>query len=183
MATELNRTSMNVIIPPDWVPEDRATLVYVLRGPSVLLIKKLRGHGCGKVNAPGGKLEPGESVRACAVRELQEEVGIRARDVQYCATLKFLDEETGFSLEGIVFLVSQFEGTPQGTKEADPFWCLRNSLPYEQMWEDDRYWLPHVLEGRRVSGEFVFANDQLREWFVDISLTALPGSLPRRHAR
>ncbi|MCY3885016.1 MAG: 8-oxo-dGTP diphosphatase [Gammaproteobacteria bacterium] len=163
---------MNALISQGWIPRDRATLVYVLSNQSVLLIRKLRGHGRGKVNAPGGKLESGESAEECAVRELHEEVGIRAKKLHRCATLKFLDLETCFSLEGYVFLVDKFEGTPRGTKEADPFWCPRELVPYESMWEDDRYWLPYVLCGDWVSGEFVFANDKLKEWFVERSLTA-----------
>lgn len=161
-----------MLISQEWIPRDRATLVYVLSNQSVLLINKLRGHGRGKVNAPGGKLEPGESAEACAIRELREEVGIRATKLHRSATLKFFDLETGFSLEGYVFVVEKFEGTPRGTQEADPFWCPRKLIPYDRMWEDDRYWLPHVLAGDRISGEFVFANDKLKEWFVERSLTA-----------
>lgn len=160
---------MNTLIPADWVPQHRATLVYVLSNHSVLLIKKLRGIGKGKVNAPGGKVEPGETVQECAIRELEEEVGLQASSVRFGASLKFLDLETEFSLEGYAFLVHDFSGNPRGSPEADPFWCSRDSVPYERMWEDDRYWLPYVLAGERVSGEFLFVNDKLKEWFVERS--------------
>ena len=155
------------LIPKDWVPEHRATLVYVLRGQSVLLINKLRGHGKGKINAPGGKLEAGESAEACAIRELHEEVGLRVSSIRPSATLKFLDLENGFSLEGYVFIVDEFIGTPLGTPEADPFWCSLESIPYDSMWEDDRYWLPYVLAGETVLGEFLFENDKLKQWFIE----------------
>lgn len=172
-ARALRRASLGVLIPKDWAPQHRATLIYVLRNQSVLLINKLRGHGRGKVNAPGGKLEAGESAEACAIRELREEVGLRVSAARHCAQLKFLDLKTEFSLEGYVFLVDDFEGSPCGTAEADPFWCSRDSVPYESMWEDDRYWLPYVLAGDQVSGEFVFENDRLKHWFVERSLRVL----------
>ena len=103
---------MSVLIPESWAPQHRATLIYVLRNQSVLLINKLRGHGKGKVNAPGGKLEAGETAEACAIRELREEVGLRVSATRRCAQLKFLDLKTDFSLEGYVFTVDDFEGSP-----------------------------------------------------------------------
>ncbi|MEC9132535.1 MAG: hypothetical protein VX853_01135, partial [Pseudomonadota bacterium] len=45
-----------------WQPEFVGTLVFVLRDQEVLLIHKKTGHGQGKINAPGGKLEARERV-------------------------------------------------------------------------------------------------------------------------
>ena len=64
-----------------WTPKDTATLLFVLRGDEVLLIRKKRGLGAGKYNGPGGRLEPGETALACAVREVEEELCITPRDV------------------------------------------------------------------------------------------------------
>ena len=47
-----------------WVPEIRATLMFIRDGSEVLLIRKLRGIGAGKINGPGGKIDPGEIGRA-----------------------------------------------------------------------------------------------------------------------
>ncbi|MET0989706.1 MAG: NUDIX domain-containing protein, partial [Glaciihabitans sp.] len=54
---------------------------YLLRmtdagGTEVLLGRKKTGLGTGRLVGPGGKLEPGESARAAAVREVAEEVGL-----------------------------------------------------------------------------------------------------------
>ena len=43
----------------------------------LLLGCKKRGFGAGKWNGFGGKLEGKETFRACAVREVREEAGIR----------------------------------------------------------------------------------------------------------
>lgn len=50
---------------------------------SVLLIRQYR-HAAGRElwEIPAGTLEPGEGARACAVRELEEEAGLRAGDVR-----------------------------------------------------------------------------------------------------
>ncbi len=51
---------------------------------------------------------------------------------------------------------SSFEGEPTTTAEARPEWFAIEDVPYDRMWEDDRYWLPGVLEGKTVRGEFRF---------------------------
>ena len=37
-----------------WQPEEVATLMFIIQGDSVLLIRKKRGLGAGKINGPGG---------------------------------------------------------------------------------------------------------------------------------
>mgnify|MGYP000134410528 CR=1 FL=1 len=55
-----------------WQAKDPATLVFVFRGDEVLLINKKTGLGKGKVNAPGGKVDPGETPEERAEREEAE---------------------------------------------------------------------------------------------------------------
>ena len=61
----------NVTVPDwdKWQPDIEATLVFIHQGSRVLLIEKLRGIGMGKINGPGGKIDPGETPLECAVRE------------------------------------------------------------------------------------------------------------------
>ena len=148
-------------IPRDWEPGEQATLVYLVRGDSVLLMRKLRGHGAGKVNAPGGRVESGESVEACAMREVAEEVGIRVHALELRALLRYDDPAEGFAMAGFAFVSSDFEGTPARTAEADPFWCRIDEIPYDEMWENDRIWLPRVLRGERIRADFQFCRDRL----------------------
>ena len=44
-----------------WQPRERATLLFVIRGGEILLIRKLRGLGAGKINGPGGRIDAGET--------------------------------------------------------------------------------------------------------------------------
>lgn len=148
-------------IPRDWQPGERATLVYLLHGESVLLIRKLRGHGAGKVNAPGGRVEAGESVEACAIREVAEEVGVRVQALELRARLRYEDPEEGLAMEGFAFVSSEFQGTPARTAEADPFWCRTDEIPYHEMWENDRIWLPRVLYGECIRADFRFCRNRL----------------------
>ncbi|WP_157205949.1 hypothetical protein [Calidithermus timidus] len=43
-----------------------------------------------------------------------------------------------------------------------PVWCDLRTLPYEQMWDDARYWMPRVLEGRKVRMRFAWPGPSTR---------------------
>ncbi len=143
-----------------WVPRERAVIVYVCDNDQVLLIHKKRGLGAGKVNAPGGHIEPGETPKQAAVRECREEVGLTPHGLELKGKLyfQFLD---GLSMEGFVFTATAVTGTMVETDEADPFWCPISQIPLDQMWEDDFYWLPQVLKGKTMDGRFLFDDDTM----------------------
>ena len=144
----------------NWQAEIPATLLFVIQDGSILLIEKKRGHGAGKINGPGGKIDPGESPLECAVRETQEELLITARNPRKVAELWFQMSDYP-SILCHVFLTNEYDGVPTETDEAVPLWVPTGKIPYEQMWEDDRHWLPRVLEGESVLGKFVFKGDEM----------------------
>ena len=138
----------------------RATLLFVVRAGRVLLIHKKRGHGAGKINGPGGKCEPGESPRACAVREVAEELLIDVADPEYRGELRFTDS-SGERIHGFVFVSDGFSGVPTETDEAIPEWFALADVPYGRMWGDDRMWLPWVLEGEGIRGAYGTHNEEI----------------------
>ena len=143
-----------------WQPDETGTLLFLIHGDEVLLIRKKRGHGAGKINGPGGKIEPGETPRASACRETLEETGIRVADATLAGRFRFV-ELNGPQWYGYVFVAREHAGTPRETPEADPFWCPIDALPFDEMWEDDRYWLPRLLAGERLAGDFLFDGGRL----------------------
>jgi hypothetical protein len=49
-----------------------------------------------------------------------------------------------------------------------PQWFSIDAVPYDTMWPDDIYWLPKVLDGKLVRGEFIFdENDTVIESHVE----------------
>lgn len=138
-----------------WTPQVRAVLCFILRGEEVLLIHKKRGLGAGLVNAPGGKLEPGETTAQAAVRETEEEIGVTPNALEQRGELHFQFTD-GLALHCTVYVAREFTGTPHETDEATPFWVPISQVPYHEMWEDDRHWLPQVLQGQSFLGYFEF---------------------------
>ena len=147
-----------------WDTNMHATLLFLLRGKEVLLIHKKTGLGAGKINAPGGKIEKGETAEQAAIREVREEIRVEINSPKEMGILhfQFVDSEC-LALRCTVFCASQFQGNPSETDEAEPFWCSFDEIPYEQMWADDALWLPGMLSGKKFDGEFVF-DGELMLW-------------------
>lgn len=149
--------------PPDWhtwKPRDVATLMFVRRGLEVLLIRKKRGLGAGKINAPGGRLEPGETPAECAAREVHEEVGVTVTAPRARGQLRFQFVD-GYSLHCHVFSADGCEGEAIETDEAVPLWTPLDAIPYAEMWADDVLWMPKMLAGYGFDGRFVFDGDRM----------------------
>jgi len=143
-----------------WEPQEVATLLFVVRNGSVLLIRKKRGLGAGKINGPGGRLEGDETPMECAIRETNEELLINPLGVRAGGELFFHAEDMP-KIHGHVFVASDYEGTPTETDEAIPHWFSIDEIPYDEMWDDDRLWLHRVLHGESVRGYFTFVEETL----------------------
>lgn len=143
-----------------WTPRERATLLFVVRDERILLIHKKRGLGAGKVNGPGGRLTPGEQPVDGAIREVREELGVTVGNVEQMGELSFQFTD-GHSIHCYVFRAGNVSGPPQVTDEATPFWVRLSEIPYEQMWDDDRLWLPLMLQGRRFQGRVLFDGERM----------------------
>ena len=149
-----------------WQPGVRATLMLVRNDDHLLLIDKLTGLGKGKVNAPGGKIEPGETPVECAIRETFEEVGLQVHDAREVGHLRFLMSDYS-DIECFVFTALSFSGSASASQEAKPFWCPIPEIPYNRMWADDVLWLPKVLEGRFIRGAFRFEGELLESFLLN----------------
>lgn len=150
-----------------WQPTEKATLLFVIKNGRILLIHKKKGLGAGKINGPGGRIAPGETPRAAAIREVEEEIGIRPLQVVSAGRLRF-QFENGYRLLGYVFRAADYRGTPIETDEAMPLWYPVDSLPFHRMWADDPLWMPYLLARRYFEGYFIFNGDQMLAYRVDV---------------
>ena len=123
---------------------------------NTLLIHKKRGVGSGQWVGPGGKVEPGETPRECVIREVREEVGIDVLDPEKAGV--FVYRSDGWDAVVHVFRATEYAGTPEESEEADPAWFPVDDLPFSEMWQTDREWLPVVLDGGTFRGRFVYSD-------------------------
>ena len=141
-----------------WQADERATLCFVIRGGEILLIRKKRGLGAGKINGPGGRLEAGETPLECAIRETQEELCVTPTGVELAGELRFQFTD-GYSLHGIVFRASGCIGEATETDEAVPLWTPVGGVPFDEMWADDVLWFPHLFAECHFEGRFLFDSE------------------------
>jgi 8-oxo-dGTP diphosphatase len=150
-----------------WQPRQCANLCFILRHGQILLIRKKRGFGSGKINGPGGKVDRGETALEAALRETFEELGIKPIDAEQRGELYFQFRDA-YSLHCAVFVAHDFEGQPRETDEAVPLRTSLDAIPYDEMWQDDRHWLPLLVQGEHFTGYFEFDGEQLLSGRVDV---------------
>jgi len=141
-----------------WTGEMKATILFIIKDGKILLIEKKRGLGAGKINGPGGKIDPGETALEAAIRETQEELLITPSTPRKLGELQFSMSDCPDILCH-VYRSDDFIGIPTETDEAVPVWTRLEEIPYQRMWEDDRHWLPLVLAERTFRGRFVFEGE------------------------
>jgi 8-oxo-dGTP diphosphatase len=150
------------------------TLLYILDRSKptdkeqdlVLLAEKKRGFGVGRLNGPGGKLEPSDSsVAETALRESAEEVGLRPKStdsMRFAGCLEFdFVGKPAWAQRCFVFCVERADcdGIMAETEEMRPDWFPVAEMPLGKMWPDDEFWLPGVLAGGEVWKRFGFDGD------------------------
>ena len=160
MAKGSSASDFEAIDWANWQPTQRATLCFVIRDGEILLIRKKRGLGAGKINGPGGRIEPGETALQCAIRETREELGVLATGVREAGELSFQFTD-GLALHGYVFRADDCEGEAIETDEAIPLWTPLDAIPFNEMWVDDALWFPHLLAERPFVGRFLFDGDAM----------------------
>ncbi len=148
----------------------RATLMFLLRGDEIMLAMKKRGFGANKPNGPGGKYDPtkDKDISDTAIRETEEEIGVIPVGAKLVAVLSFYFPNTNFGKEVWVYTSENWEGEPVESEEMKPKWYNRAEIPFDQMWPDEAIWLPRILAGAMLRGEFMFGeNDKIEEYHLD----------------
>jgi 8-oxo-dGTP pyrophosphatase MutT (NUDIX family) len=155
------------------------TLLFLRKDNQVLLAMKKRGFGEGKWNGVGGKVEGEESIESAMIRETQEEIGVTPTSYEKVGDIRFDEYFKGepTSMHVHVFVASSWDGEPTESEEMKPEWFFVDAIPYDEMWSDDPYWLPSVIEGSKVSADFTLdQNDIITDHAVE-TVDELPQSL------
>ena len=107
------------------------TAMIITRDDKVLLMKRKGPHGTGTWSTPGGHLDFGETLEACAAREAKEEVGVDVFDIRFRAVTNDI-----FEADKRHYITIWLEGRPVGEptivseqEVAEIGWFAWDSLP------------------------------------------------------
>ncbi len=140
------------------------TLGFLLRDGQVCLIYKKRGFTAGRHNGFGGKVGDksefkDETVEESFIREAMEELEISITGFNRSGEIvcKFPHQpEINAVVHVFVCNDGDWVGEPQETEEVRPDWFKIDEIPYDEMWDDEKYWLPKVLDGQNIKAKFEF---------------------------
>lgn len=151
------------------------TLIFLVKKiddkiSEICLALKKRGFGMGKWNGVGGKLLEGESIENGAKRETKEEVDVDILSFEKVAINEFhFSNNPEWNQRVHVFVCDDWSGEIKDSEEMSPKWFSIENIPYDKMWLDDRYWVPKILDGKKIEGRFFFENqDRIIEKEVKI---------------
>ncbi len=136
-----------------------ATLVEIIDGDNLLLKRSTRGVSKSKWNGVGGKISDGETPEQNAVRETFEESGLTVKNLFYHGLLNFYNDgknEVGFAVH--LFSTKDFSGKllPLSDDNGELKWFPLSNLPMSEMWQDDEYWMEHMLKMKKFDADFYF---------------------------
>ncbi len=150
-------------------------VAYVVRGEEVLLVHRTaRAHDPqhGLFNGLGGKVEPGEDVIAAIRRELAEEAGIEATELELRGTISWpVESGPGRDWFGFVFRVDAFAGEPPAANaEGTLHWVPRARLAELPLPAGDERWLAWVFDPAvaQFAGVMPYRDGRPAGWSVSI---------------
>ncbi|MEK7642737.1 MAG: 8-oxo-dGTP diphosphatase [Patescibacteria group bacterium] len=144
------------------------TLCIICKDRQVLLGMKKRGFGVGRWNGFGGKVENKETIETSAIREMKEEVNLEPKEMHKVGIIEFSFENDPKILEVHIFKVGDFIGEPKESEEMKPEWFNFDEIPFQQMWPDDEYWFPYLLNGKLFRGKYHFDRPSDAEYSAKI---------------
>ena len=123
------------------------TMVVNAKG-EVLVLDRAKTDWPG-LTFPGGKVEPGESFAASAIREIKEETGLSLSSVIPCGTVHWADAKTGHRYIEFLYKSTSFTGELLGeTDEGRVFWMDPEKLRVsEKLSPNFEHYLPLFLDG------------------------------------
>jgi 8-oxo-dGTP pyrophosphatase MutT (NUDIX family) len=144
-----------------------ATLGIILRDSDkeILLGEKKKGEiGTGVLCGPGGKLDSGETLEECLLRETREELEIELdpHSLELVAVIDF------YTADEIDFRVYTYRarillGEIHETADMIPNWYQINEETFKRTYESDQHWLPKAVRGEKFNAN-VYYRDRAKDF-------------------
>jgi len=146
-----------------------ATLLYVMIDDKTLMLyrnKRKKDYHEGKWNGLGGKFELGESPEECAIRELEEESGLIAKNLILKGHLTFPMFDGVDDWYVFVFIVDKFEGELIDSEEGELRWIPNKELKDLNLWEGDQIFIDWLFDDKFFSAKFIYDKGKFIDYEV-----------------
>ncbi|MFZ2154100.1 MAG: NUDIX domain-containing protein [Candidatus Moraniibacteriota bacterium] len=133
-----------------------ASLGFLLREDKILLAKKAKKIGAGRLNGYGGGIDGDETPQESMVRELKEEAGVITSEssLEKVSIIDFHNTKSDgqtFVCRVHIFFINEWIGEPKESEEMlNPTWFDIKNLPFDEMMPNDKDWLPQALAGKKI---------------------------------
>lgn len=136
-----------------------ATVCYVIdkNNNSTLMIhrvKKQNDYHEGKWNGLGGKFEHGESPEECAIREIEEESGLKVKSVIMKGFITFPMFDGKEDWYVFLFTANEFSGNLIDSNEGNLAWIKNEKLTELNLWDGDKIFIPWLFQDGFFSAKF-----------------------------
>jgi 8-oxo-dGTP diphosphatase len=141
---------------------------YIIKNGQVLLgLRKKVSWGLGEnlVSGIGGKIGdiPGlenESNEEALIREFEEEIGVTPINFKHMGKVTFVfPNKSKWNQIVEIYTILEWLGEPTETEVIKPKWYDKDKLPLELMWDDNRLWVPQVINGEKINLEVIYSED------------------------
>ncbi len=125
------------------------TVCFLKKDDKYLLVLIEYGDSNRRWNGIGGMVNEHETFDDALIREIQEEVGVTIK-IDHLKKMAVIQENPDFHLH--IYICDAWEGELHIVDETikQLQWFVPATIPYDAMWPDNKYWLPEVLEGRKI---------------------------------
>lgn len=153
------------------------TLCFLIEEASnrILLGRKKYGEAQGKVNGFGGKVEASDlTITDALIREFYEETGAKVIKPRLKSIINFHNIDTSTNSNELwrafVYIANEWEGEPKESNEMTVEWIDKESIPFNEMWENDKLWFNIVMSDKLSEIDLIEIDKKLSEFnvkFVD----------------
>ncbi len=93
-------------------------------------------------------------------QSFKEDVGVEPLDLEKTGILEFEFHGNPDLNEVHIFKAKDFKGQLFETDQFRPEWFLKKYIPFGNMWQDSKYWIPFLLDNKKFIGKFLFDENQ-----------------------
>jgi len=140
----------------------QTTLWIIIKGDKIFLWEKKRWFAKWVLNWIWWKQEKLETIIWCMIRESKEEIwiNINKKDLDFLGVLHFYFDDKNMDQDVHLFKILDYTWEIIESDEIKPYWFDLDNIPYDKMWEDDKVWLPRILNWEKdIEYEFYFDKD------------------------